>query len=169
MVEPVDLLGVGKDAGVLIADHGTVLPAVPQPRDDVHELIGSLVALGVERHRVTAEVLGDLIRARGDDVPGDPAATDVVDRRELAGQVVGLLVGARRGADESDLLGAGGQGRDQRERLEQPDRPVTRIAEQSWNVREEDRVERSALSDLGETQVVVEAGRTEWVGLGQAP
>ena len=74
MIERVDLAGIGEDAGGGIVDERVVLPAVPEPRDDIEIFPGALVALVVRRMLGQAEILRRLRRAGGDDVPAGAAA-----------------------------------------------------------------------------------------------
>lgn len=85
VVHRVDQAGVGVDSRRLVADLRVVLPAVPQPDGDVHELGRPPVALAVRRPVVEAEVERGAAFGGGDDVPARPAAADVVQRREPAG------------------------------------------------------------------------------------
>ena len=62
----------------------------------------------------------------GDDVPAGPAAADDVERGELAGQVVGRVVGGGGGGDQADVLGGRRQRGQQGERLEGAGRALGR-------------------------------------------
>ena len=71
--------------------------------------------------RSAAEVVRLGVLARGDQVPAGAAVADVVERGELARDVIGLVVGRRRGRDQADALGHHRQRRQQRDRLEMRD------------------------------------------------
>ena len=143
-VHRVDPGRVGVDTRGLVADLGTVLPAVPQPDGHVDELGRAPVALPVAGGVVKTEVLrGRLGRGR-DDVPAGPAAADVIERGEPAGEVVRVVVGGGRGGDQPDPAGHPGQRGEQDGRLERAARTVFRVAPQRRAVGQEDRVEGAA-------------------------
>ena len=102
VVEPVDLVGIGEAAALLVDDQRIVFPAVPQAGDDLHELVGAVVAQVVLEMLLVAEVLGLRIVERGDDVPGDAAAGHQVERREQARDMERLVVGRRVGRAEAE-------------------------------------------------------------------
>ena len=124
VVDRVNAAVVGVDARRLVADLRAVLPAVPEPDGHVDELRRPPVALPVSRIVVEPEVLRGVPPGRGHDVPAGPAAADVVQRGEPAGQVVRLVVRGRRGSDEPDPAGHPGQRGEQHGRLERAARPV---------------------------------------------
>ena len=47
--DAVQLVGVKEAVGFLVVDEGVVLPAIPQAFDDLHVLMGFLVALGMRQ------------------------------------------------------------------------------------------------------------------------
>src|SRR5208282_5400369 len=106
------------DTARLVADEGVVLPTVPQSGDDAGEFFGAFVAGVVVQVLVAVEVACLLVRPGGDDVPAGPPAADVVQRGVFAGDMDRLVVGGRRGGDEADAGGLGGQRGHQRQRLE---------------------------------------------------
>ncbi|GAA0544539.1 hypothetical protein GCM10010390_53340 [Streptomyces mordarskii] len=148
VVEPVQAGGVGVAAGGPVRDDSLGLPAVPQGLGDLQELVGAGVALGVAGAVVEAEVGGLDGPGRGDDVPAGPAAADVVDGREPAGEVVRLVVRRRHGRDEADPAGRLGQRGEQRQRLELARRPELAGTDEGRVVREEQRVELGILGEL---------------------
>ena len=89
----------------LVADRRVVLPAVPELLGDLDELLGALVAVGMQCAVVEAEVERGVAAGGGDDVPADAAAADVIDRGEPPREVVGLAVAGRRRRDQADALG----------------------------------------------------------------
>ena len=118
MVDGVDLRGVGVDAASGVAQHGVILPAsLPQLVGDLQILLGARVALVVGRQPAEAEILARVGQVGGHDVPGDPAAAEVIQRRDLAGEGEGrdLKHGAREG--EAEMLGRHRHGRNQRRRV----------------------------------------------------
>ena len=52
---------------------------------------------------VSSEIEGGVGIGRRHDVPARPAITDVIERREAARDMVGLVERGRRGCDESDV------------------------------------------------------------------
>ncbi len=162
VVERMHLRRVDKAAGRLVGDDRVVVPAIPQPLDDIDEFVGPLVAQLVLHVRVAAEVERRLRLRTGDHVPGGAAAADMVDRGEDAGDVVGLAEAGRDRRAEADLCRRSAQHRDQRGRLEaaQERGMVARIHDQP--VRHEHQVELAAFGGarnlLDHRQLVV-AGR----------
>jgi hypothetical protein len=164
-----DAAVVGVDTRRLVADLRAVLPAVPEPDRHVGELRGPPVALPVRRVVVEPEVQRGVSPGRGDDVPAGPATADVVQRGEPAGQVVGLVVGGRRGGDEPDPAGHPGQRGEQHGRLERAARTVPGVPPQRGPVGQEDRVEGTALGDLGQVRPVPDVEAGERVAAGKPP
>ena len=105
-------------AGGAVEGEGVVVPAVPELADDVDELAGAAVAVGVGGELGVAEVAGGVVVGGGDDVPGGAAAADVVERGELAGDVVGLGEAGGDGAAEADARGGAGEGGEEGDGLE---------------------------------------------------
>ena len=52
-----------------------------------------------------ANILGTAVQIRGDDVPAGAALGEVVQRREAAGEGVGVLEGQRGGKAEAEMFG----------------------------------------------------------------
>jgi hypothetical protein len=78
-VDRPDQVGVCPDTLFLVGDDRVGIPAVPQPRDDLDELLGPRVAIrGVGMCR-EPEVAGRPGVPGGHDVPAGPAAGQVVD------------------------------------------------------------------------------------------
>ena len=141
---------VGPAPGGAVPDDRVLGPAVPQPPRHLDELGRPRVAVVVLGVRVTPEVQRRLGVVGGDDVPPDPPTGHVIGGRQPARQLVGLVVGGRRGADQADLTP------DHPDRGEQRDRVVAQLREvvgakqrQRGRVGEEHRVEQAALSDRG--------------------
>ena len=114
MVELVHLRAVDEDAGLLVADERVLVPRIPQAAHHLDELAPALVALGLRQVRLLAEVLRLGFVAGCHHVPAGAAAADEIERRELAGDGIGLLEARAGGADEADVLGVAGQRREQR-------------------------------------------------------
>ena len=133
-VDRVDPGRVRVAAGGLVTDLRAVLPAVPQRHGHVDELGRALVALPVAGDLVEAEVLRGRLGGGGDDVPARPAAADVIERGEPAGQVERVVVGRGRGGDQPDVAGHPGQRGEQQGRLERAARAVRGVAPQRRGV-----------------------------------
>ena len=164
MVDAMDLVRIGEDAGVAVHDDGVLVPARPQLAADVHELMRSIVALVGRLHLLA--VIGRLVVVqRGDDVPRRAAARQVIERRPQPRGMERMLMAHRVGGAEPDMRGRGGHERQQREgivlgrlggvadrRRQRAGKGVGDVVE----VGEEDHVELAALADPGD--VLVELG-----------
>ncbi len=106
-----DAVWPGIEALRPVTHHGIVVPAsLPELVGHLHEFVGPIVA----------EIMGDLGRQpratggavleAGDDVPGDAALGEMVERREASGEEVGLLVGEVRRDAEPQVPGYGRHG-----------------------------------------------------------
>ena len=90
------------------------------------------------------------------DVPAGAAAADVVERREAASDVIGLVKRRGRRRNQADPFGRARKSRKQGERLERghrraPSQRLDRHVEHGEMVGHEERVELSAFERLGET------------------
>ncbi|GJE72971.1 hypothetical protein CHKEEEPN_4532 [Methylorubrum podarium] len=161
VVQGVELLRIEEEALLDVAQERIVRPGIPQAGDDLEELAGPGVAGGVVEMRVAAEVQRLVGIAGGDEVPAGPAPRDVVERGELAGDVVGLVVGGGGGGDQPDPLRHHGQRRQQRQRIERGDggRALQRLHRHVHHrqmVGHEEGVELGRLQGSGEAHEVVE-------------
>src|SRR5262249_14189510 len=82
IVETMHLAGMGKQARRLILDDGIVLPAVPMPEHDVHELVGAVIALVVRDCLVATHVLGFAVVERRHHVPRRTTVGHQIERPE---------------------------------------------------------------------------------------
>ena len=106
VVYPVNLRRVGVDARLLVGDDGVIVPrAFPELVGDVDIFRGPLVALVVRNDAVEAEVLRRVVADAGDDVPADAAIAQMVEGRDLAGEVEGMVLHDRAREGEPDMLG----------------------------------------------------------------
>jgi len=112
VVDLADAAGLGVDTALGIEHDGIVAPRrVPQLVHDLQVLLGHGVALIVAQVAAAeAEVAGGGVEVAGDDVPADTTLGQVVEGRQAAGKVVGLLVGGGNGDTECEVLGGGGHG-----------------------------------------------------------
>ena len=118
MAEHVQFCGIEEQAALLVAQEGVIRPGVPQSRHDIEELAATPVA-GVVLDMFVEPEVHRLVRvAARHEVPARPAVADVVERGELAGHMVGFVVGGGGGGDQPDAFGDHGEGRQQRQRIE---------------------------------------------------
>ena len=160
VVDGVDSGGVGVAAARGVAEHRVLLPAsLPELVGDLQVLLGAGVALVVGRQSAEAEVGPRVGQVGGHDVPGDPAAGDVIQRRDLAGEGEGRHLQHRAGEGEAQVLGRRRHGRDQRHGIVGRDlhrlddrglRPGAIEVVGADHVREEERIEAAALKQPGE-------------------
>lgn len=87
-------------AAFAVTDDRVVLPAVPYVGDSVDEFVGLRIAVGVLRVEPLAERSCGKGRDGGDDVPAGAAPTEMIQRRESAGQLPRLAVGRRARPDQ---------------------------------------------------------------------
>ena len=134
----------------------------PSWRADLDELRGALVAVVAVEEAAAAEVLAGERVGRGDRVPRGPAVAQVVERGELAGQLVGLVErGVERGG-EADAVGDGGQRGEHGERVGPADdvevEDPAAVLAQPQALGEEEEVELAPLGGLGEVDERGEVG-----------
>ena len=118
VVQRTDLVRVDIAAGLLVGDDRSVVPAIPQTRDDIDELVGAFIAQLVFEVLVAAEIQRHFRVGGRDDIPGGAPVADMVDRAEGAGDVERLRKARRNGRAEADMGRAGGERGNQRRRLE---------------------------------------------------
>ena len=103
---------------------------------------------------LAAEILRLGIVGRGHEIPAGAAAADQVERREAAGDVIGLVVGRRRGAHETDVLRHRRERRQQRHRVDPRDIGGSRqrfpvVAFAGQRIGREQQIEQPALGGSG--------------------
>lgn len=95
----------GENARGPVNDDGIVLPsAFPELVDDLQEFVGNRIALVMRNLGVVAQIAGSTFQRRGDNVPADAATRQMVERRQLASQRIGLFIGCRDGDGEAQML-----------------------------------------------------------------
>lgn len=158
-----DLVHLGRvrvARALAVLDHGALIPgSLPELVGHVHVLLGPGVPLGVIGQPGQAEVARAVVLGAGDDVPGDTAVGDVVQRGELAGELVRVGLEDVGGGGQADVLGHHGQGTQQHGRVVggnlQPLVDVdgvvgVRVSVVAHHVREEHGVELGGLQGLGQ-------------------
>jgi hypothetical protein len=148
-----DLLRMRVHPGRAVGDDRVGLPRVPQPAAEVDVFGDAFVADRPVRHLLA--VRGELRRrVRADDVPGDPPAREMVERREPPRHRVRVLERRRqRDADTQTRRRPGDDGRQRRGFVRRglyrvADGRVTAVLERVVRgelVGQEDRVEEPAL------------------------
>ncbi len=145
VVQRVLAAAVEEHAAFLVAREGVGLVGVPQPLGDLNVF---------ERPPVTGLVVVVLVAAvvarrpgvtAGDDVPAGPAAADVVERGQPAGDVERLVVGGGDRTHQADVAGVHGDRGQQRQWLEPAEVVVRRVRGDELAVHDEDVVELRGL------------------------
>ena len=99
--------------GLGIENDRTLFPApLPQLDADIDVLVGPVVASVMSQDLAEPLTFG-IGQVGGHDIPADPSAGEVVERREQPGCVVRRVVAGREGHCETEVLGARRQCRDQ--------------------------------------------------------
>ena len=155
VIEHVQLVRVENEPGLDVADEGVVGPRIPEAGHDVIKLARSAIALGMLHVIGHAEIQRRIGIGGGDDVPAGAAATEMVERSETPGHVIGRIERGRAGGDQPQMLGNDRQRREQRKRLERCDRMavlerVERHVEHGQVVGHEEGIEFGALERLRE-------------------
>ena len=176
VLQDVELVWIEVAPGLLVAEEGVVVPAVPEARDHVDELLGLLVAARVFQVLVLPEVRGFRGVGGGHQVPSRAATREVVQGGEVAGQVVGLVVGGGHGGHQSDVVGDRGQRGEEGDGLEMgvvsvqtPRVGLAHVRPGGGGVRKEQRVEFRRLGRLGQPLVMLEIVSGVRRGIGVSP
>jgi len=161
VIEHVQLGGVEVQARGLVAHERVVGEAVPQAGDHLVKLAGAAIALGVLHVLGAPEVFGRVRVGRGDDVPARAPAAQMIERREAARHVIGLVERGRGGGHQTDVLGHDRQRGQQGERLERGDRVAAlerlqRHVEHGQVIGHEEGIELRTLQGPGEARQVRE-------------
>ena len=146
--------------GRRVGDDLVLGPRVPQLPGGADELAGPHVAVGVVEEAAAPEVLaGERVRRR-DDVPRRPPARQVVERGQLAGQLVGLVVRGVERAGQPEVGRHPGQRGEDRQRVGPADDvevvDLAPLLAQPQPLGEEEEVELAPLGGLGEVDERVE-------------
>jgi hypothetical protein len=141
---------VVEDSRGAVLDDGLGSPPVPELGHHLDRLLGDAVALLMVDDAAGAEVVGRSLGEARHEIPAGPAAAEVIERKELPRQMIGVGERRRAGDDQPDLLGDRGQRRGRGQRFEvlgRLVRPGGRRAEVQA-VGEEHRVESPGLGGL---------------------
>lgn len=102
MADRMNLVGMSEDAGFAVADDSPILPAaLPQLVANLEIFLGKIVAIVMFRLGRLADIECAAVEIGGDDIPADASLSQVVERRDAAGESVGMLEGERRGQAEA--------------------------------------------------------------------
>ena len=104
-----DLAAVGEHRLVAIEHHCVGFPRLPQPGDDVGELVGDIIALVVRQVLVAAVILRRAVVAAGHAVPADAAFGDVIERVDQPRHQVRRILRYRQRRHEPQALGCLGE------------------------------------------------------------
>ena len=120
VIRRMDAGGIDEHVRLAVVDHRVVLPArFPKLVDGVHELVGDGVSLVMGHLAVEPEVTRRALGYGCDDVPAHPPLGQVIQRRHLAGEAVGLLVGGGDRQPEAEMLRHRRHGRHRHQRIVQ--------------------------------------------------
>jgi hypothetical protein len=160
----------------LVAQKSVVLPTVPQASHDLGEFDGALVALRMIEVRVAVEVLRLMLVRRRHQIPSGAPAANVIERRELAGDMVRLVETGRRRGHQTHVVRDGCQRRQQGNGFELRHVAVRRAAEKvhvvaprAGAVGEKQQIELRGLRSLGKPDVMSEVDAGIGLRLGMAP
>jgi hypothetical protein len=117
VVETMNLFGDGEEADRFVLNDGVILPAIPMPEYDLHELVSMIVAQVVLDHLVVAHVLGFAVIERGDDVPGRAPLGHQIERGEQARHMERLVIACGIGCAEPKSLGRHAHDREHSDRI----------------------------------------------------
>ena len=153
-----DLGGICEDAVGLVAPHGIISPTrLPQLVDDGHVLVSGVVPTVVVGLGRQAHATRGAVEIAGHNVPADPAACQVVQRRHAAGEQIGRFVGQVGGHAETDVFGDRRHHRHDHHRV--VDRDLHRI---------DDRRRRAAAIDVVDADDIGEEDPVELAAFRQA-
>ena len=160
-------IGSGEHAGNRIGDYGVVRPtSLPELVDDLHIVLGHRIAFVVRPLSALPRSLCGAVEIAGDDVPTDAAVGQMIERRHASGEGKRRLVGKRHRDAEAEMLGDGGHGGDEQQRI--VDGRLRRVLQRgvgasaehvvdAQHVGQEEPVEQAALERLRQLNPTIEA------------
>ena len=174
MIEHVHLRGIEEHAALDVAHEGVVGERVPQAGHHFVEFASARIAFVMLHVLFQPEIERGVGIGGGDDVPARPAAADVIERREAAGDHVRRLEGRGGGGDQPEMFGRDGERRQQRQRVERGDgvaalQRFDRHVEHGEVIGHEERVELGVFQPLREAREVAQVEIGVRVGAGIAP
>ena len=115
---------IGEGAGRLVEQQGARVPGVPQRQAGFDGFLGTVVSRDTIGDRVHAEIARLHVGGRGDDVPGDTPAAQMVERGQHPCQVERMIeAGGQRDA-EAEMRGGPRDIGQHHQRIEQVDLPA---------------------------------------------
>ena len=156
MVERMHAIRIEIESRIDVADESVLRETVPETGHDIVELARAAITLVVVQMILSAKVESGVRIGRRHDVPAGAASADMIERREAARDMIGLVKRRGRGCDEADAFGRARKSRKQSEGLERRDRRASsqrldRHVEHGEMVGHEERVELPTLERLSET------------------
>ncbi|CAG6877099.1 hypothetical protein PICSAR10_01448 [Mycobacterium avium subsp. paratuberculosis] len=130
----------------------------PQRQHHVDELRGAPVPRRAVRQIGQAEVAARRLRIRGDDVPRQATTGELVEAEQPVRQLHRVVERRRERADQPEMLGFGGDGRQDHARLQGLRRAQRRMIAHRRPVGQKQRIQRSAFGDPGHPHVVAGIG-----------
>ncbi len=111
------LVGMRKQAGLLVDNKRIVLPAVPAAEHDLHEFVRTIVTQVVRKMDLAPHVLGFAIIDRRHHIPCSPAAQHVVHGLEPARHVERFVVRGGGGRTDAETARAEAHREQRRHRI----------------------------------------------------
>ena len=106
-ISGMDLGVVDQNAALRIGDDRPGLPRAPQPVNDVHVLVGHVVAQIVLGHSGHAEIHRRVVRTPGHHVPSSPPRRHLIERRHQPREQIGRVGIGSECRNDADARGRG--------------------------------------------------------------
>ena len=103
-----------------IKHQGVIGPGIPQSQHRLHKFVSAAIALGMARHGFITVVACFHIEHRGDHIPANTPAGNVIQRGYQTGGVKRGVKRAGNRADEANVFGGAAHGGDGGKRLQIP-------------------------------------------------
>jgi hypothetical protein len=118
VIERMHAIRVEIESRIDVADESVLREAIPKACHDIVKFACATIPRVVIQMIVSPKIERGVRIGCRHDVPARAAAADVIERRETARDMIGLVESRRRGSDKSDVFGGAGEGRKQGEGLE---------------------------------------------------
>ena len=149
MIQPVEPGRIEKLAAGFVMRQRIVLPAIPKPLHHVQIFGGNLIP-HVMRGMLRLAVIGcTAFQPGGHDVPARAPAADMVERRELPGNVIRLAIAHGERAHQADMLGDARKRRENGDRLEPVEVMRAGLRGDEDAIRDEQKIEFPGFGELG--------------------
>jgi hypothetical protein len=148
------------DMPLRIRDDRILGDRVPKAGDNLHELFGPFVTLGLFEILLVTEGVQTIWILTCDDVPGRTPLADVIKRGDLAGNQIGVAEDRRGCCDKAYVLGGDAKRRQQGDRVERAPRTLIGLVRKSARgIGQENRVELAGFGDARNLRELVNVGR----------